>query len=457
MLAVPTFLLVLGFLVVAHELGHYVAAKFVGARVLEFGIGYPPRLLAVRWRGTDYSLNLLPLGGFVRLVDDESSGNAESLASKSPCIRLFVLAAGSLVNGALPLLLLTAVMMTPQDVYSGEVVVLGVSEGSPAAMAQIKAGDLVREVDGRTIRNTDELRTAIQLRLGANSRWLLERGGQGIERHLTPRVNPPMGQGAAGLRIADGRATVVSVEPDSLAAATGLLPDDLLLAVGGLPVHCNGGSCTSHYSDDGAPATVDQALRRSRLVLADEPIPVVVLRDGSLTELAVPPRAPAHLDGMNLHFLPPMRESKAFVPAVLASFGQLRDILVLFRNEVSRWLGGAQPNLAGPVGIARETGEIARAGIRPLLLWTALLSINLAILNLLPIPALDGGRITFVLLELARGGRRIPPEKERLVHLMGFVLLMLLVLLVSFHDIQQLVSDTSGHMGSSGFWPIRTA
>ena len=122
----------------------------------------------------------------------------------------------------------------------------------------------------------------------------------------------------------------------------------------------------------------------------------------------------------------------------------MRDILIIGRNEVSQWISGSAPaGLVGPIGIAQLTGEVARSGLVALVFWTALLSMSLAILNFLPIPALDGGRIAFVLLELARGGRRIPPEKEGLIHMAGFVLLMGMILVVSFNDIRRIISGES--------------
>jgi len=126
------------------------------------------------------------------------------------------------------------------------------------------------------------------------------------------------------------------------------------------------------------------------------------------------------------------------------SFRQTWDVLVIFRNEVSRIIAGASSiDLVGPVGIARITSEVAGAGLSPLLMWTALLSINLAIVNLLPIPALDGGRIMFVLIELARGGRRLAPEKERIAHMVGFAILISGIVAVSIGDIRRIVSGES--------------
>ena len=126
-------------------------------------------------------------------------------------------------------------------------------------------------------------------------------------------------------------------------------------------------------------------------------------------------------------------------------FDATLDSLVLARNEILSWFkGGTSPQVTGPIGIAQTTGEIARdGGITPLLQLAALLSINLGVLNLLPLPMLDGGRVMFVLLEVVRGGRRIAPEKEALVHLVGFVLFVALALAVTFSDISRIANGDS--------------
>ena len=120
------------------------------------------------------------------------------------------------------------------------------------------------------------------------------------------------------------------------------------------------------------------------------------------------------------------------------------ETVQLFRNEVTSWFAGSGgPQLAGPVGIAQVSEEVAEAGWRPLLVFAALLSINLAIVNLLPLPALDGGRIVFVALEWVRGGKRIPAEREGIVHAIGFAVLIGIIAIITFFDISRIVSGGS--------------
>jgi regulator of sigma E protease len=139
-----------------------------------------------------------------------------------------------------------------------------------------------------------------------------------------------------------------------------------------------------------------------------------------------------------------VRESLPIWEAVPSSVVHCWQILVLFRNEVIGWfIRGTPPQLSGPIGIAQLTGEMAKAGLSPLLEFAALISINLAIINLLPFPGLDGGRLIFVALEWVRRGKRISPKREGLVHLIGFVLLILLIIVVSYYDIANIIHGES--------------
>lgn len=341
---VPVLLL----LVFVHELGHFITAKLAGVKVLEFGFGYPPRLFGFHWRGTLYSFNLLPLGGFVRLLGEEDPSDPESFARRSPWVRLVVLASGSLMNALLPIVLFTAAFMIPKEVLHGTVVVAEVAPNSPAALAGIQPGEAIVRVADRVITNPLDVRVAIQRNLGKEVPIVLRQGRfSQREVYVTPRWNPPPGEGNVGVRVAFSAAYPV---------------------VEALPLW--------------------QAL------------------------------------------------PKALTTTV--------DILVLTRNEIIGWvLRTTTPNVAGPIGIVQATGEVAEMGWPPLLQFTALLSINLAIVNILPLPMLDGGRIAFVLLEIARRGKRISPQRESLVHLVGLAFLLALVVLVSYRDILRILNQES--------------
>ncbi len=430
MTTIVSFIVVLGVVLLVHEFGHFAVAKLAKVRVLEFGMGFPPRLLGFRRGDTVYSLNLFPLGAFVKMVGEEDPTDPDSLARRPAWVRLAIMAAGPAMNALLPVVLLTIFFMVPRDIPITDVVIVDVGPNSPAAEAGLQPGDVIVEVDGRTVDNSDDLRVGVQLRLGARSEWEVRRRDTVFTTHMVPRLNPPEGQGAVGITFADARVSVTRVVGGSNASAAGLRSGDLLLVVGNRRVL---------GAEDAAEAV--EAAR------ADDPaaaVPIAVLRDGLFTELELSPALPT-LTGMELFVQPDDRRSLPLWRAVPQSLSQMRDILIVSKNEISKWISGGSDSfpVTGPIGIAKLTGEVARSGITALIFWTALLSMSLAVLNILPIPALDGGRIAFVLLELVRGGRRISPEREGLIHMVGFALLIGLIVVASFNDIQRIISGDS--------------
>lgn len=341
------FLAVFALLILAHEAGHFFTAKRAGVAVQEFGFGFPPRLFAVRKGETEYSVNLIPLGGFVKMSGEEDPSQPRSLAGKGIWTRLLVLAAGCLMNGALAFALLISAFIIPHDTVLGQVQIMAIAPGSPAEQAALQPGNVIARVNDRIIRNQGDLSFSINLNLGKETvLYIKESAGPSAQRvvWLTPRWYPPPGQGAIGVQIA----------------------------------------MTSAYK-------VEQSYP------IWEAIPLG-LRKGA-------------------------------------------DILTLTKNGIQSTLGGGgAPAMVGPIAIYQITGEVARFGLGPLMEFAAILSINLAFFNLLPFPMLDGGRMAFVALEGIRRGRRIPPEKESLVHLVGLVLIATMVLWISYGDIQRILS-----------------
>jgi regulator of sigma E protease len=424
------FIGVLLFLVIFHELGHFTVAKLSGIKVLEFGVGIPPKAFGI-WRGeTEYTVNWLPLGGFVKMQGEEDPGDPRSFAAQSAWKRLAVLVAGPGMNAILPIVLLTIALMIPHNVTLTDVVVVYVVPDSPAEDAGVQVGDIIQFAQGHEVLNSNSVHAAIGARLGADMDVIVQRGDTRVELNIADlRINPPPGQGATGTTLTNARVTVASVAPGSTAEALGLRAGDLFLRVQ-----------DSMILNDGAAAAVIAA---SLATDPAQPVRVEVLRSGSYLELAFEP-ALAELTGYTVDVRPEVRQSENLFDAVPGAFRQLGDILTTVRNEIGRMISGSTGlQLAGPLGIAQITGEVLDAGLAPLVTWAALLSINLAIVNILPLPALDGGRITFVLLELIRGGRRIAPDKERLVHLVGFGMLMFAILLVTANDIKRLISGGS--------------
>ncbi|MEE8418502.1 MAG: M50 family metallopeptidase [Dehalococcoidales bacterium] len=348
LIALGSFLAVIVVLVLVHEIGHFATAKATGVKVEEFGLFYPPRLLSIKRGGTIYSLNALPLGGFVKMAGEEDPNIPGSLSSKSIGVRLLVLASGSLMNFLLPVLLFSIAFMVPHNTLKGEVLVEDISDNSPAQAAGIRPGDTILNVNGKVISSSIDVQRHFQLNIGREIPVTVLHTDQTSETvRLTPRWNPPPGDGAVGVLISNLDPIIVS-------------------------------------------------------------------------------------------------ESLPFWRAIPQGVVSCIETFILFKNGIVSMIIGTEPvALAGPVGIAQLTGEIARAGVSPLLEFAAFLSINLAIINIFPLPALDGGRIAFVVLEWIRRGKRISPKAEAKVHLIGFVLLITFFLAVTYGDIMRIISGES--------------
>lgn len=353
---VLSFIIVLGILVFVHELGHFATAKWAGIKVEEFGIGFPPRALTVMTRGeTAYTLNWLPLGGFVRMVGEngEEANDARSFASKSATWRAIVLVAGSFMNLVLPVVLfagLAATMGVAAGDYTNRVEVTDISPGSPAAAAGLMAGDQILFVANQRVTRSETLRSLVQEYDGREITVDVERAGETLALTVTPRRAAPNQPVLIGIGIFDQREMVRYNPFQALVFGVQRTWELLTLMVKGL----------------------------------------------------------AELVG-----------------GLLSGSGPAADV-------------------AGPLGIMQATGEIAQTGrIENIISFMAFLSINLAIMNMLPIPGLDGGRLLFVALEAVRGGKRISPEREGMVHFLGIMLLLGLMALISILDIQRIAGGGS--------------
>lgn len=430
--AVGTLAPLLLILVVVHELGHFATARAIGVKVLEFGVGFPPRVFGVytgrtqvllhtrtRFIGLDgpqslrpgqrvkvasiheedlglvavevelhrqrdddeepshfnrpvdhllwhegkvrsvsggsfeladmlYSVNLIPLGGFVKLAGENNPTVPQSLASKSPAARIMVLSAGALMNALLPLLIFTIMFMLPQEEEVGRLAVAEVLDGSPAAQAGLRPGDIFVAANGQAIESRVDLTREINLNGGSEVTLLVERERSLQTVTLTPAFNTRSSQWQVGVAV-------------------------------------------------------------------------------DLTETRVVSR------------------SRALWDAIPASVTATWDLLVLLKQTVGGMIShGAAPQLSGPVGIAQMTGEISRdGGFIGWLTVGILLSVNLAIINILPFPMLDGGRIVFVVIEWLRRGKRIPAEKENLVHLVGLVILVGGIAAITVNDVSRIIEGVS--------------
>jgi regulator of sigma E protease len=360
LVAIVAFLLMLGLLVVVHELGHFLTAMWLGIKVEEFGVGYPPRAMTLFERdGVKYTLNWLPLGGFVRFAQgadgqgDVLYGAGGSLASARPWRRIIVMVAGPLMNLFLAMLIFGALFsFTGIPEPTGQQRITEVFAGTPAAQAGFVPGDLVVRLGGREPVTTSVI-------------------GE------VARANP--GQPVEAVVLRDGRELTLSVTP---------------------------GPWT--HPEEGTQFPMGFGFGYAPVVRQVPANPVQAMGYGVTYSIDLTGR---------------MVRSLAQLPGA---------ILGLFSPTPSP---DGEP--IGPVGIARATGEVIQqpGGFAAFWNLTAVLSLNLFLLNLLPIPALDGSHIVFSLIEWLRGGKKVPPDKEALVHAIGFAALMGLMLLITVNDV----------------------
>lgn len=490
------FIVMLGVLVFVHEFGHFFSAKRLRVPVFEFGFGFPPRLFRF-WRdngwieiqgrriliprdfnlpeklsvgsrvtyktktenhrevltgldlidaesaglalaspvqaldrGTEYTLNWIPIGGFVRLMGEEDPSVAGGFASAKPIVRAPILLAGVTLNLVLAFLVFaaTAVWAPPYLPVQTTQITL-VEQSSPAAQAGLRAGDIVATVNGQDVKG-DYPRLSQLLRASAGKPTTLTviRGKTTLAPiTLTPRANPPKDQGPVGIALdATYGLRVWSVEPGSVADRAGVRGDDVLLFIVD-PIK------RRPLKDQNELAAFVQAHPGWK-------IEWTIARGGKTLDPIIV-QIPQALDAQTATL--GVRLQTSILDAPRASAEEIWRIVSSIPTMFSQMFQGSAPAV-GVIGMAQATNEIAqRGGAVALLEFFGLLSLNLAVVNLLPFPGLDGGRLVFVLLEWARGGKKVDPQKEGLVHLLGFAVLLGLMVIISFFDVQRLVSGQS--------------
>jgi regulator of sigma E protease len=354
------FILVLAVIVLVHEWGHFFAARRFGIRVDEFGFGFPPRLAGKKVGKTLYSLNLFPLGGFVKIFGEvgEGEGDKESFIMHPVWRRVVVIVAGVFMNLVLAWVLFTFghIIGTPSvndgnaDVTESGITITNVAEGSPAAAARLAFGDIIAGIqsphESIQPKTAEELIQFVNKHKGERLTLLIKPNANASRDqihsvYITGRVNPPPGQGSLGIALAD----------------IGIL------------------------------------------------------------------RSP--------WYLAPWRglESVWF-----SLKGTAEALFGIFHSAVRD--RSIPEGVSGPLGLFTLTGQTARLGISYFIQFVALISINLAILNIIPFPALDGGRVLFLVIEKIRG-KPIHFEYERMAHTVGFLLLLVLILFISYRDIHR--------------------
>jgi len=450
---VPFLIILLG-LIVLHEAGHYVTAKLFGVKVLEAGIGLPPRIWGFTWRGTDYTVNALPLGAFVRMLGEEDPSDPESLAAQVKWKRIIIIGSGAFMNLVAAVVLFAVSLMVPQEVSQGGAVITEVIPDSPAATAGLQPGDQILEINGRKAESAQDASYLVRLYQGSNIDFTVKRtdprtGPQELVfKDVYARWDPPpyqdecgveqrQGMTGIGLGVRHGqvvpytaqeKAELQDVNREAFTEYRGKLPPDA-------PASCSDGREFGFFPlNANQCADLDPAARERAVALKNELFP------GSTADCYQFDPGQDFEPFMRTRSEPPW---EAFPDALRLSF----ESLIFTRNTIWSLVRGFDtggPALTGPVGIAQATGEVVEAGgWLPLLTVAASLSMSLAILNILPLPMVDGGRLLFIFIEFIRGGRRIDPQKEALVHLVGFAGLIVLALVMTYFDLARWIGGDS--------------
>lgn len=433
--AILLFVPIIFVLLLTHEFGHFLTARLFKMSVAEFGIGYPPRIRTLFWRGgVEYTLNWLPLGGFVGFEDNPADPN--SFGHKPAWQRLCVLASGALVNLFSAVLIFAALaLFVGSDVPQFRVGVARVEPGSPAALSGIQVGDMIVSINNRTASSSDVVAEEALLNAGSKVNMVIQRGTTTQVLTLALR-KPEAGKGAIGvnlLAVYNGLA-VENLSSDSLSYTAGLRNGDHIIAVGSTSVI-------------GQPVSDSMALANA---IAGRPMVNLTVERGSRV---------IKVDGVKLTDNEGSRQFADFGIAVpyqhisynlLDALGQgfactgsaVGEMLVTFKALFQGSI--AVTSLSGPVGIGALTNQVAaQAGFVGLLGLAAFLAVNLFFVNLLPIPSLDGGRLLFVIIEMLLrpwGQRRVPAQIESKIHFAGYMLLLLFVLIITISDIGHLVT-----------------
>ena len=422
------FLFVLGVLVFVHELGHFLAARRIGVRVVTFSLGFGPKLLKFRRGDTEYCVSAIPLGGYVKMAgetpNDPRTGTPDEFMSKTKWERFQVLIMGPVMNIVLAVVVMAVVLAQGAEVpvYQDQPPVVGaVESGSPAEQAGIQGGDLIVDVAGRAVDTWEDLFLAIGTRPDRDVALTLRRAGQ--TRSVTVRPVPETRYeiGTIGV-LPDINPIVASVIAGEPAERAGLLAGDLVLAVDGEPMVTR-------------TQLVDTISRNG-----GQEIELTIEREGRERLIRATPALRGDRGLLGIYVTEPTR---SFTPGPFEALQLSVERNIEFSGLIFQTLGGlivgetSPRQLMGPVAIAQLSGESAEAGWIALFSLMASISLNLGLLNLLPIPVLDGGHILIIALEGVSRRDFSMAVKEKML-LAGFVLLMTLMVTVIYNDLTRI-------------------
>ena len=427
---------VLGFMILIHEFGHYAVAKLLGVRVEQFAIGFGKRLIGFRKGETDYRINAIPLGGYVKMSGenpmDQHTDDPREFLNHSRWHRFLIAIAGPAMNILLAIFLLTVVYMVHYEypVYLDKPAVIdGVRKNSPAAQAGLQSGDRIIQVDGIKNPTWEQLQPRVWLSPNQPLTVTVQRGDQVFDKTLVPKAATSSEIGTAGW-FPEDPVVVGQIEADLPAAKAGMKEGDRIVSMNDQPV----------YSIEGMIDSLQQ--------IKSQPVDLTVVRGNETLHFHMTPVLSKTEDPKEqryrLGFLNKGEIKVTTLPFAQAFSLSLRKnreysmmILELAKKLVERKI--SMKAVSGPIGIAQEAGYAAQQkGWTPLMELTAGISLNLGIFNLLPIPILDGGVILFLLIEgLMR--RDISMSVKERVYQAAFVFLVLFAAMVIYNDLMKTI------------------
>jgi regulator of sigma E protease len=494
-------------MVIVHELGHFLTARLFKMKVHEFGIGFPPKVWSKKTKdGMEWSINALPIGGFVRIEGENGdSDDPNSFGAKPTWQRAIVLCAGPFMNLVLAFVIYLFLAGGGKDVPAGPVALTRVEPNSPAAVAGLQPGDVILKVNGTTVESTRDVSIETRLSRSKPLEFTIQRGSQVFVTTIQGRSNPPDGEGIIGVQMgyvfnrltvgqdasqygvkdgdvvvgADGRnftnnldflnyvrnldksemnvtlqrtvggntetitralpagAFVNYVYKESDASRQNLPVNSQIVAVNAQKISTSAEYEKILLSNQGQPVKINYIDPKEKV---EKSITMTANFSDSSGVDNRSPRVLTIVEGLAISQM--IHQNLNPVEWVGEAWNQTIYAIWLIPRSLEGLINGSigLESFAGPVGMAQITDQVVdTGGFLAVISLMALLSVNLGIVNILPLPALDGGRLVFVLIEMV-SRRRVPPEKEGLVHFAGMVLLLSLMLVFTWQDITRLIT-----------------
>jgi len=429
-LSVVAFIFVLGILVFVHEFGHYAVAKLFKVRVEVFSLGFGKRLFGFKRGDTDYRISLLPLGGYVKMAGENPmearTGDPGEFMSHPRWQRFLVAIAGPAMNIILAFVVLSVLYTFHHEYFAfskSPVDVVFITPNSPAGKAGLQVGDRIVNVQGIDNPTWEQFLIRVSINPGQQVPIKVLRGDKPMDLTLVPDTTSKDHEGDAGL---DPPGVVGMIEPGLPADKAHIRTGDVLVSVNGKPIH----------SVDNLLGALQEA--------KGSPVQLTILRDRKNLTLAIPGELVATPDSAEKKYRIGVSmeqvEKLPFPVAVQTAYDECKSNSLLIFELLGKLIQhkNSIQQMSGPIGIMRYSGQAARMGMPSLLKFMALISLNLAIFNLLPIPILDGGLVLMLLVESVMR-RDIKQEVKERVYQAAFVFLVLFAAVVIFNDVSKTI------------------